>query len=343
MEFYKTNKDKIKMFFIILLIFLGIYIFIKFTLRLIWPFVFAFILSIILEPLALILTNKLKLMRGISAIISILFLIFIIGFLGTKLVIKVNDEIVALAKSFDPIYIENTVENLKYKLDNMVLPLNFPYTDQVYSFIIDTVPKMFSPPKDFTPISSVSRFLAGFVISIIATFFFIKDKLIIRKWIKEKSAGSFKNILLVKESLGLALGAYIKAQLILMCITCVICLIGFLSIKLPYAVVGSFVVAVVDAVPLFGSGLFLLPAVIYSIIMGEYSGAIIFAVMYLSIFLSRQIVEPKVISKKIGVHPLVALISIYLGLLIFGILGFILGPITVIVIKTSYEILSTEQ
>ena len=332
MSFYENSKYNIKTISTILIIFTSAYVFFQFILGYVWPFVIAIILSSLLEPVVSFLNKVTKLSRGVSGLISIIFLIFIIAFIGTELIFKINEEVSMLARSMDPSYIENLIQEMK----NNLIPLNLPFGEDIYTFLINNIPKLFTPTQyEFKIVSSVSRFLIGLVVCFISTFFFIKDRTLIRNWVKKTLIRlNLKNVLLIKEGLVVALLAYVKAQLILMCITACICLIGFNYINLPYAIVGSFVVAFVDAIPILGSGLFLFPAIIYNFIMNDYSKVIILAVIYLAIFLSRQVIEPKIISNKIGVHPLVTIISIYVGLKLFGVLGFIIGPIIVITMKT---------
>ena len=335
MIFYTNNKRRFKVVFVIIAAFALAYIFVEFVFGYIWPFVLAILLSALFEPLVSVLNRTFKISRAVGTLISICFFILSLSFLGSKLVSKINLELSVLTQSIDTFYIENLIQNFKFKLDNL-LPVYLPFNDHIYSFVMANLPTLFSGEyTEVKLISSVSKFIVGIVVCIISCFFFTKDKPLISDWIRKLILSfNFKNILIVKQGLVLALSAYVKAQLIIMCVTASICLIGFSLVDLPYALIGSLIVAIVDAIPVFGSGLFLLPAAIYSFIMAQYSNAIVFTSTYAAIFISRQIIEPKIISNKIGVHPLATIVSIYVGLNLFGILGLIIAPIIVISIKT---------
>ncbi len=77
----------------------------------------------------------------------------------------------------------------------------------------------------------------------------------------------------------------------------------------------------------------IIPWAVINIIMKHYSLAAALLVLYGVIVVTRQIIEPKIMGKNIGLHPLATLISLYIGMRIFGIIGILIGPLTLIVIK----------
>ena len=127
--------------------------------------------------------------------------------------------------------------------------------------------------------------------------------------------------------------AYLKAQFILMCITAVICIIGVSLIGNHYAILIGFGIAIFDAFPILGSAFILIPWSIFLFMKKEIIGAIILLVTYLLCPLLRQILEPKLVGDRIGIRPVYTLISMYVGLKIYGGFGFILGPISLVAIR----------
>ncbi len=95
----------------------------------------------------------------------------------------------------------------------------------------------------------------------------------------------------------------------------------------------AIVIGVVDALPILGTGAVIIPWAVINIIMKHYSLAAALLVLYGVIVVTRQIIEPKIMGKNIGLHPLATLISLYIGMRIFGIIGILIGPLTLIVIK----------
>jgi len=117
----------------------------------------------------------------------------------------------------------------------------------------------------------------------------------------------------------------------------VLCTLGLVLIKNPYALLLGLAIALLDALPVLGSGMILLPWSIVLFFQKNYiPGAILLTVFVLCVIL-REFLEPKLLGKGIGIRPLYTLISMYLGIRIFGVAGFILGPIGLVIIKSLYE------
>jgi sporulation integral membrane protein YtvI len=184
-------------------------------------------------------------------------------------------------------------------------------------------------------VSSVPNILMVILISLISCFFLINDKDSLNKKITEVLPGWFiSNYARVKKGIIDALGGYIRAQLIIMSVVGAICVLSLTIMRFPYSLLVGIIIAIIDAMPILGSGFILWPWTIIALIYGEYKTAIWLIATYGLIFLTRQLLEPRVLGKQIGVHPILTLMSIYVGLKIFGGFGFILGPFTLIMIKT---------
>ncbi len=173
---------------------------------------------------------------------------------------------------------------------------------------------------------------------IIATYFICADKdkieKIIFSFMPKKAKNSIENF---KLTLKKALGGYVSSQLILMCINFVILLVGFLFLKLKYSFLTAMVIAFVDALPVFGSGFILIPWAIFNAISGNYKMAIILLAFYIVINLVRQFLEPKIMGSKLGVHPLLMLLSMFAAFKIIGFFGLILGPVAAIIFAEFYK------
>lgn len=124
-----------------------------------------------------------------------------------------------------------------------------------------------------------------------------------------------------------------KAYLILLSITFVELSIGlfFLGIKNPISTAA--IIAFLDLLPLIGTGGVMIPWAILELIRGEVGTGIGLLALYGIIGVIRNILEPKVVSQSIGLHPLVTIISMYIGLRILGFWGLLLGPITALLLQ----------
>ena len=180
------------------------------------------------------------------------------------------------------------------------------------------------------------------IITILSTYFICVDKFYIldqlehhvpRMWVKK-----FGNH--VKE-ISLILGNYIKAEMILVIISFLIVLIGLylgkiFEIRIDYPLLCALGIAFVDALPILGSGTVMLPWAGISALDGNTSLAFILIGLYILIVIMRQILEPKLVSTKIGTHPIFTLIAMYTGFRISGVIGLFLGPIVLIIFKNVF-------
>ena len=105
----------------------------------------------------------------------------------------------------------------------------------------------------------------------------------------------------------------------------------FRSIK--YSLLFAFLIAIIDALPVLGTGGVLIPWAVYSFLTNDIKMGISILVLYLVVLVIRQIVEPKVVGHQIGVYPLLTLTAMYAGLRLMGFAGLILGPITFLLIR----------
>ena len=138
------------------------------------------------------------------------------------------------------------------------------------------------------------------------------------------------------------LGSYIRAQIILMTICFFELLISFnllsfLKFNLPYPLIFSIIICIIDALPILGAGAVLLPWSLISFATGDIKLGLALLGIYFLVLSVRQMLEPKLISQNLGVHPLVTLISMYSGFKFFGVIGFLIGPVVMIILKNVFS------
>lgn len=177
--------------------------------------------------------------------------------------------------------------------------------------------------------------LFSVIITVIATFFMIQDYDEIRDKLLQSEAG--RNVCRVVSKCKETLKAYLKAQGFIMLLDATVCTFAFFLIDQPYFPVLGPLVAIVDALPFFGAGLILIPYMIVLLLTKEIGKAGILLLAYLSCLLIRQITEPRMIGNKVGIKPLYTIISMYAGYKLFGVFGFLLGPVGVLVGKELYK------
>ncbi len=136
---------------------------------------------------------------------------------------------------------------------------------------------------------------------------------------------------------------YIKAYLWLLLITFSLLLAGLLILGVDYAFLLSLLIAVLDLLPVLGVGTVLLPWSVVMLIGRHFYVGFGLILLYLIITLVRQALEPRLLGKSLGLHPIVMLFATYAGFSLFGIIGMILGPVVAIPIKYALDVLLKKE
>jgi len=310
------------------------------------PFLIGFIISLIIEPLIMKLAKNTGIARKTSAIIVLIVIFTILIGLIIWGVITLVTESSNLLDSIN-IYIEKMSSLFqRFKINEINLP------EKVIEIIENCTSKVLSWVTTFTTnfltntLQKVTLIPVAFIyitITILSTYFICADKFYIldqvehhipRLWVKR----FIKHLRAITS----ALGNYLKAEVILIAISFFIILIGlyigkFTGLKIEYPLLCALGIAFIDALPIVGSGTVMIPWAIFSFLDGNISLSLLLIGLYVLAIIVRQIVEPKLISNKIGIHPIFTLIAMYTGFKVIGIIGLFLGPIILIILKNIFS------
>lgn len=346
MEFYQNNKENINKLIYFFIFIVLVYIFFTYIISYIAPFVFGYIFSTILFPLVLFFQKKLKFPRVLASVISLILLFVFFASIGTYIVTKIILQAGEFFKAM-PQYIEIAkVESLKIREIGQnyinILPLSVKNSmDTVFENLLKNLPVLFGNGVKTSSIGAVKvvpNAILVILLGFVSCFFILNDKERIDSFIYRQLPESFKKRLSVaKVGVFNALSGYFRAQLIIMSMIFLVCTIGLSILKSPYVLFLAIIIAVIDALPIFGSGFVFWPWCIFSIITGNYKQAMGLAIINCINILVRQSTEPRILGKQIGIHPVVTLLAIFMGLKTLGIFGVILGPVIVIILKTMQE------
>ena len=138
------------------------------------------------------------------------------------------------------------------------------------------------------------------------------------------------------------MGGYLKAEISLILVSFVISLIGlyilqFTGFNIEYPLLMALAIGFVDALPILGSGTIMLPWAVISALNGDLNLGIGIIVLWVIMSVVRQILEPKIVSGNIGIHPIFTLIAMYTGFKVIGIMGMLIGPIVLIILKSIFS------
>lgn len=142
---------------------------------------------------------------------------------------------------------------------------------------------------------------------------------------------------------GKGIKGFLIAQLKLSVLTFVLLCIGFVVIGIDWWGLKALGIAIIDMIPVLGSGIIMLPWAIIRALMGDGDVAWKIAVLYVVILLVRQFAEPYLTGKQIGVRPLYTFLSTIVCVLIFGPIGALLGAVVAIIIKAIFSVRDMHQ
>lgn len=131
---------------------------------------------------------------------------------------------------------------------------------------------------------------------------------------------------------------YIKAQFILILITFLILSISLKVIEVPMAILISLAIAILDSLPIVGSGIVMIPWSIINFIIGNNQMGKSLAIVYIILVIVRQILEPKILGREIGVKPIYTFVSTVIGSLVLGPIGVIVGPLIAVIVNSILKI-----
>lgn len=313
------------------------------------PFLVAFIIYLIMEPIIKWIMKKTNLTRKTSSII--IFLIVSLIIIGTLawIIITLFSEASNLLEDLNG-YIEKAYSIFQNFFNNLDLGrLKLP--DEINTVlqnstgnILDTISEWI---RNFLNgliqiVTSIPEIAIYVSITVIALYLMCVDKIYIidliehhlpRTWVM-RVGNHFRE--LVK-----TLGGYLKAEATLILVSFVISLIGLYILKFTgFAIEFPLLIAIgigfVDALPILGSGTVMIPWAIICGINGDLNLGIAIIILLIIMSVVRQFLEPRLVSKNIGVHPIFTLIAMYTGFKFIGIMGMLIGPIILIILKNVF-------
>ena len=297
------------------------------------PFIAGYVLYLAARPL----NNRLKrhLPGGLCAFISLSLISALVFFVLRGLCLHLFSEITSLSES-DSLYSE-TIPFISRKMASMTSNNEFGRVfsslfDAFRSQLLDILSRLSVSLLNFA--KNIPSMLIAVFASVFTAFFLLKDDSFFRtsflKFFGERTCFRFAEI---KNSFSDVTFSYLKAQLIIESIIFAVLFIGFLYLEINYALILAFFTAIIDAIPILGTGTVLVPMSIFYFLSGNSPSGWGLLVLYGIAILARQLIEPKIVGNKLGIHPLLTIFSIYSGLKLFGVVGLIFGPITAILIK----------
>lgn len=317
----------------------------KYILPALLPFIFAFLVAALIQiPAGKISgknTGRRKVIVSFLVFLFYTLLFFLVAAAGVKLIWGMGE----LVESVPAIYQNKIVPFLNEMSENMEVSASMAdigIAEQIKSAFQEFTQNMGRYVSDFSMkavkiisvrVTEIPGFIVKIVVTVISTFFIAIDYDRIIGFLKKHIPTGKEDMLRRgKEHIRNTVFIYIKSYSLLFLLTFVELSIGFLFLKIPYAGWLGLAIAIFDILPVLGTGGILLPWAFFLFLMKNTFLAVGILVLYLVITVIRNIVEPKLVGKQIGLHPLATLIAMFLGLKLIGIAGMILFPVALAIV-----------
>ena len=185
---------------------------------------------------------------------------------------------------------------------------------------------------------SIPGALVTAIVTIVSSFYISADYRTVLNFLKKLIPAAHRdNVVHVVGYARTAVLVYIKSYSILFCITFVLLWLGFAILDVPYQLGLAFGIAFFDLMPILGVGGILMPWGVIALLMGSFRMGLGILALYLVIAAVRNAVEPRIVGKQIGLHPLATLVAMVVGLKLAGLVGMMLLPISLAAITRMRE------
>lgn len=369
------NKVEKRRAFIINIAYAGIiialfYLAIKYALGIVWPFVVAFFLAMVLQRPVAFLARKTPLRRGISSVILVLFMLVIVGSILAFIVYRIVAELrgffdFLLMKLEDTdafvdqivTWLQNTLSFLPHSLSDSIVSSVQGFLNNLLGVEAEATAELearnavssggFDLSVLSTPLGAVwgtakqiPMFFVGLLVCIISCCFMTSDyntlrDMILAQFPKERGDA----IVRTKQIIFSTLGKMCKAYSAIICISFVELSIGLLILRLLGFYEGNYIFAIalitalVDILPVLGTGTILIPWSLWSLFTGDIGLGIGLLVIYAVMGVIRQVIEPKLVASQFGMPPFMTIMAMYIGTQLFGFVGLFLLPLTMMLLK----------
>ncbi len=330
-----------------------LWIFFKYALSALMPFLLAAIISALVSPLAKKLSKKTKIPQKISAG-AILILIFalivtLLYFAISKLILELGDLLARLSENPEIIgdSLQGVLDRLtgngshfsflqkifeSETLQSLGIDVNEALRDALGSMISSLTGAL--PSAAVALVKEIPNVLLFIIVFLIAAFYFSADMSSIGESLSSILPDKWqRRIPVIKEKFKKTVTGYLKAYFLIMLLTFFEMLAGLTLLGVEYALIMAIVISVVDILPILGAGTVLVPWAIFAFISSDTPLGVGLLILYAVTLVARQFIEPKIVGSTLGIHPLATLASVYLGLRFLGFIGIFVGPMVALLLR----------
>ncbi len=337
-----VEKIKNNRFVILLLLIGAVYFFLQKIVPLTAPILVAMLFVTIFGSLLQKMQSKWKIHRQVGAILILILACTIVGLLVWVLFSWIVGSLPGWTGELDSL--ESGIGGVVHEICNLVGKI--PGVDSAYFeemillniqdgfdyFQEHLLPGMLSQSLEYLKmVLAVGGFLLTFVIT---TVLLAKDyDEIMNRLLDREECHVFLEVIC---GIIRYLATFVKAQAIIMSIIGVSSAVILGIIGIPHGIFWGLLAGILDAFPFIGTGIVLIPIAVQQVFGGNYLRAVLCLLLYVGCILVREVLEPKLIGKRVGVSPVAILASIYAGIRLFGVWGIIGGPLGFVIVQQAY-------
>jgi len=328
---------------------LAVWFFLRFLLPLFLPFLLAVLLALATEPLVRVLAGRCRLPRWLAAGVGICIALVLVILGALMLGALLLKELGSLAGVVPDL--EDTAQQGMGLLRSWLLGMSDRTPDGVRRILTQCVDGIFSGSSQM--LDRISMWLLGFASGVlkalpdsalglgtwIISSFMISAKLpVLRQRATALIPESWKKTYLpALQQLKTSLGGWLLAQLKLTGITACVLGIGFFLLQIPYGIAWALAISLVDALPVLGTGMVLVPWSLICFLQGDTLRAVGLLGIYAAAALLRSVLEPRLVGRQLGLDPLITLVALYAGYRLWGLGGMLLAPLLAVTLTQFFQ------
>ena len=310
------------------------------------PFVAAWIIALIASPMVEFLEKKLKIKRKAGTACVIVAVIGLIVLIGYGIAAFLFDQIQGLVADLPEIWkglqlqIKEIGRTSSKFFESLPGDMQEEWTylfDNVEVFLGEQIGKLGSPSMSWlgNAAKQLPNVFVGVIMCFVSAFAFTAERASMRNFAQDyMPEGMRKYWDMIRVSLSSAVGGYLKAQLKIEFWIYLIVAAGLLILRVDYAPVLALFIAVLDFLPVFGTGTALCPWIVFDVLNGDYRRALGLSIVWGVSQIVRQAIQPKIMGDSMGLHTLPTVILLYIGYKASGIFGMIVAvPIGIIFVN----------
>ncbi len=324
----------------------GVYLFVRYAAFALLPFLIAWAIAFAVRPVAALLHKYVRLPeRLLRVVLALLITLGVLALVGIG-IWQLSRELWRLFSSIgEGEGIEGVISGITSSdgiIGELFGKLGDTLGEAVYQLVLSLLESLGRLISVF--VGLLPRTFLFIIVTVISSVYFAMDidkiNAFVLGLLPEGARGRLSRF---KSSFLSVAARYLRSYLILMIITFATMLLGMLLLRMPYALLIALLLAVLDLLPIFGVGTALVPWCIYEFVLGTPSVGVGLIVLYVVHTVIRQLAEPKILGKSLGIHPLATLLFLYVGYTLFGFIGILIGPICTVLFESAVNKKNTAE